>query len=142
MKKTQLQGSLSQLSIYIRQEVSVWCELLIRPRRFTSYHTVGSSLQSLHFQQQMHLTGGCSQGTGKHQINPPAPSYTSHGHWLFTNLPSQSRSHLTAAVVNLTVIVLQYSTISRMFLLGLERFVQHKHFLFPEQRSFGSKALM
>lgn len=61
VKKTQLPRSLSQLSSDIRQEVFVWCEPLIRPRRFTSHHAAGSSLQSPCFQQPTHLPGGCSK---------------------------------------------------------------------------------
>lgn len=117
-----------QLSISIRQQVSVWCELLIRPRRLTATTQQGA-VCSLSTSTQ--LLGCCSQSPRKHQINPSLPT---HIPWtLSVSLPPQSCSHWTAAEVTWQQsFSCMAQIISHVFLLGLGRFVQHEHVLFPQ----------
>lgn len=130
-KNRQLWGRLLQLL----QEVSVRCELMIRPRKFTSCRETSASL---HFQQPAYLYGGCSSCSRKHKVT----STIRHIWWTIW-LPASCCRDLTAADVTRPWLFSSIAqTTSHIFLVDLERFMQHKHFWFPEQRSFGSKALM
>lgn len=74
LKKTQLRGSLLQLSIYSRQEGSAWCELLIRPRRLRSYRSSSREPSGISALPTTNTPAwGCLQGPRKRWIDPPAP---------------------------------------------------------------------